>query len=146
MRKGFVERIILHILNKEGALHSYGIIKAIRKLTFNTYSPSPGAIYPALKNLLKKNLINETVESNRKLYIITEKGKTAISLDASLAEHIEKICKSGFPLKELSNIAKLLNENWDKMDKEKHREIVNKLMEYYNELSEIVNKNEDHRS
>ena len=142
MRKGFVERVILHILNKEGALHTYGIIKAIRKITLDTYSPSPGAIYPALKNLLKKDLVSEKIEDNRKVYIITEKGRIAISLDASLAEHVEKICKSGFPFKELSNIAKLLQENWDDVDREKRKDIVNKLAGCYNELLGIMKKNE----
>lgn len=142
MRRGFIERIILHVLDREGSLHTYGIIKTIRGLTFNIYSPSPGAIYPALKNLLKKDFISETIENNRKVYTITEKGRTAISLNASLTEHLEKICKSGFPFKELSDIAILLHENWDKIDREKHRDIINKLIKCHDELSQVIKKNE----
>ena len=140
MRKGFIERIILHILNKEGPLHTYGIIKAIRKHTFDIYSPSPGAIYPALKHLLKKGFIAEATNKNRKTYLITEKGETAISLDVPLTEHLEKIRRSGFPFKELSEIAKLLNENWDKIDSKKRKDIVDKLIKYYNELSEVLRR------
>ena len=138
MRKGFIERIILHILDKEGPLHTYGIIKAIRKHTFDIYSPSPGAVYPALKNLLRKGFIDKATVKNRRVYSITEKGKTAISLDVPLTEHLEKIRKSGFPFKELSEIAKLLNENWDKIDDEKRKDIVDMLVKYYNELSEVL--------
>ncbi len=138
MRKGFIERIILHILDKEGPLHTYGIIKAIRKHTFDIYSPSPGAVYPALKNLLRKGFIDKATVKNRRVYSITEKGKTAISLDVPLTEHLEKIRKSGFPFKELSEIARLLNENWDKIDDEKRKDIVDMLVKYYNELSEVL--------
>lgn len=142
MRKGFVERMILHILNDEGPLHTYGIIKAFRKLTLDIYSPSPGAVYPAIKRLLRKNLIYESEGKGGRIYVITEKGKTAISLDESISDHIEKLSKSKFPFKELSNIAKLIYGKWDDMDDKRRGEISRRLSEFYNEMSTYI-KNEE---
>ncbi len=143
MRKGIVKKLILHVLRDKGPMHPYGLIKAIEEMTFSTYRPSTGVIYPALESLIKEELITVIIKGDRKLYKITEKGKVAISLDRPIREHIEKIMRTDLPYKELSQIYKILIDKWDMLneaDKEAIKAIIKKMIR---EIEEVVEDKSD---
>ena len=71
---------ILCVLN-ERALHGYEITKAVETTTQGCCAPTPGALYPVLKEFEAGGYVtarDEVVSGRRrKVYAITEKGRTA---------------------------------------------------------------------
>ena len=59
--------------------HGYDLIKAIEEKTSGIYSPSPGVIYPALTFLEEAGYVTSTAEGNKRLYTITDEGRTHLS-------------------------------------------------------------------
>src|SRR5436305_15330188 len=59
----------------ERPMHRYEIIKAIEERYHGFYKPSAGAIYPALRALLRKGYLSVSGEERRKTYRITREGK-----------------------------------------------------------------------
>ncbi|EGT3601858.1 PadR family transcriptional regulator [Clostridium perfringens] len=87
--KGSLEIILLSLL-KNNDMYGYEISKEIKKLTENFLILGEGTLYPALKRLKEKNLIQDYfIEINnskikRKYYRITEDG--LIELDLKLKD------------------------------------------------------------
>ncbi len=73
-RRGFVQAAILHLL-KEGPMHGYQMMKELEERSNGSYSASAGTIYPALQELLDKNLIDLDSGSDKKIYSLNENGK-----------------------------------------------------------------------
>jgi len=78
MRKGFISALILSVL-KDQELHGYGIIKEIENTTKGLWTPITSSIYPVLKDLEQKKLIQliekpEVEGKIRKIYKITKRG------------------------------------------------------------------------
>lgn len=77
-RRGFVQLAILHLL-KEESMHGYQIMKELEDRSNGAYSASAGTVYPALQELLDKNLIkldvDQDIESDKKIYVIHENGQ-----------------------------------------------------------------------
>lgn len=78
MRKGFLRFIILRIIDESPA-HGYEIIKQISTLTRGGWEPSPGSIYPILSLLESRGYITSCVDGKRKVYTLTERGKSLLS-------------------------------------------------------------------
>jgi len=72
--KGDFKGLVLHLL-EERPMHGYEIIKAIEERYHGFYKPSAGAIYPALRALLRKGYLSVSGEERRKTYRITREGK-----------------------------------------------------------------------
>ena len=72
--KGDFKGLVLHLL-EERPMHGYEIIKAIEERYHGFYKPSAGAIYPALRALLRKGYLSVSGEERRKTYRITRDGK-----------------------------------------------------------------------
>jgi DNA-binding PadR family transcriptional regulator len=88
-------RLIALYLIEQQPRHGYDLIKAIEEKTGGIYVPSPGVIYPALTYLEEANFVTSVAEANKRLYTITEEGKTHLSdnraaVEATLA-HLGKI-------------------------------------------------------
>lgn len=66
--KGFLSYIILWVLSKK-SMNGAGIAREIEKRKGNM--PSPGTIYPALRELKEKGLI---ISDKNKAYTLTQKG------------------------------------------------------------------------
>ena len=71
--KGGLKLIVLKILNEKDFI-GYGLIKEIKNKT-GFWKPSPGSIYPLMKDLLKKKLVTCKKSKNQKIYSITKEGK-----------------------------------------------------------------------
>ncbi len=72
--RGLFRYIILYVLAEE-PLHGYAMMKKIKKLFGNSYSPSPGVLYPTLQFLEEMGLIRSFTKGRRKIYEITESGR-----------------------------------------------------------------------
>lgn len=66
----------------EQPCHGYDLIRQIENLFDGSYSPSPGVIYPTLNFLEEAELISGRVQGSKRLYAITEAGRTATAEQA----------------------------------------------------------------
>jgi len=57
-------------------MSGYSIIKDIENNT--NHRPSPGSIYPILKSLLKERKVTVKKEDRKKIYSLTEDGKSCL--------------------------------------------------------------------
>ncbi len=78
-------RLVLLKLIAEQPRHGYELIKAIETLSGGSYAPSPGMIYPTLSMMADIGEVAEQAEANRKLYTITDAGRTALGAEAEAA-------------------------------------------------------------
>lgn len=74
-----IDFAILGMLNA-GPLSGYKIRKAFESTALGDFSSSPGTVYPALKRLTKKNLIElkDLIEDSKKQYHLTKKGQKVL--------------------------------------------------------------------
>ena len=83
MKKGFVSGLILFVLEKERG-HGYKIAEEIDDLTDHVFQPTVSTLYPLLKSLSEKGLIDCTEEDDsgrqKKIYEITSKGKETLKM------------------------------------------------------------------
>tara|TARA_B100000029_G_scaffold516705_1_gene632940 strand:+ start:19943 stop:20323 length:381 start_codon:yes stop_codon:yes gene_type:complete len=80
--KGLLRLLILDITSKSPASGAE-IIKHIQQISDSMWSPSPGSIYPILKNLQKNEYLTEiySTDSNQKKYGATTKGKSILLIE-----------------------------------------------------------------
>jgi len=122
--------LILYLLLRDGDLHGYELMKRIRHETRGSISPSPGNIYPALRELASKGLVNvRSDELGRKIYSITEKGREVILMKR---EFIEQLIRSGpaevIPaLEEIHSIIAGVMSRWRCMDMARKEEFLREL-------------------
>ena len=75
-------RLVVLGLIAEAPRHGYDIIKALEARFGGAYSPSPGSIYPMLQMLEEADLVTSVAEGNKRLYTITEVGRTYLGENA----------------------------------------------------------------
>lgn len=79
VKRGYLKLAILYALLR-GAAHGYELIKKIRKETLGLINPTPGSLYPALKELEASGLIRGEWQLRKRkvrVYAITDKGREA---------------------------------------------------------------------
>jgi DNA-binding PadR family transcriptional regulator len=94
-QKGYIRMGVLILLNKKPS-HGYEIMKEIKDRTKGFWSPTPGGVYPILRDLEKSGYIRGEwqIQNNRKLkvYKMTESGnlilKRAIVKQAEITDNI----------------------------------------------------------
>ena len=72
---GALRLVVIGLIADEPRL-GYDIIKALEARFQGAYSPSPGAIYPMLQMLEEADLVTSTTEGNKRLYTITDTGRS----------------------------------------------------------------------
>lgn len=82
MRKGYIRIVILILLSKK-QYHGYEMMKEIREKSMGFWTPTPGGVYPILKNLEKLRYIEgewdpQQKKRRRKTYRITDSGKAVL--------------------------------------------------------------------
>lgn len=92
--KGFLSYLILWILSKK-SMNGVEITKELEKRKGTR--PSPGTIYPALKELKKKGLI---IADKDKTYSLTKKGKKELNSACNI------FCKIFYDMKKMFNCCK----------------------------------------
>jgi len=89
--RGYLSYLILWILSKE-SLNGAEIAKELQKRRGT--KPSPGTIYPALKELNEKGLV--TLDKNKK-YSLTKRGEKELKAGCTF------FCKIFYDMKEMFN-------------------------------------------
>ena len=77
MRRGDLKYLLLHLLN-DHPQHGYELIKALEDRFNGFYSPSPGIVYPTLQLLEDRGWAVSAITDGKKVYTITDAGKTAL--------------------------------------------------------------------
>ena len=80
--RGDVRAAVLLLLSEE-PMHGYQLMSTVADRTGGRWTPSPGAVYPALALLEDEGLVEVSAQSGRKLATLTEAGR------AHVAEHRE---------------------------------------------------------
>jgi DNA-binding PadR family transcriptional regulator len=97
-QKGYIRVAVLILLNNKPS-HGYEIMKEIKDRTRGFYKPTPGGVYPILKDLEKTGYIkgewHKQNNRNIKTYRITAKGKiilrNAIVKQSEIANNINTL-------------------------------------------------------
>ena len=81
--KGSIDIFILSIINKQDT-YGYEIAKCIKEKSEGAYAMGEGTLYPALKRLEEKKLVESYWQENeltgkRKYYTITDKGQETLT-------------------------------------------------------------------
>jgi len=79
-------QLVLLALLAERASYGYELIKALEERSDGFYSPSPGMVYPALTWLEEMGYASVTAEGVKKLYSITDAGRTYLTENEDAAE------------------------------------------------------------
>jgi len=84
--KGDFKMIVLNILQIR-PMHGYEITQVIQEQSRGFYKPSSGAVYPALKALLRRGYVRVSEQERRRVYHITASGKKILQEQRA---HIEE--------------------------------------------------------
>lgn len=81
--KGFLEDIVLHLINEQGEMYGYELTKQVQQITNGAITVSEGALYPVLHKLENAGQLTCTFKDVngrlRKYYALTKKGEGATS-------------------------------------------------------------------
>ena len=66
--------------------HGYDIIKVIEEATGGSYAPSSSLVYPTLTLLEELGHLSSQPEGSKKLYVITEQGRTHLEDNRAIAD------------------------------------------------------------
>lgn len=81
--KGFLEDIVLNLINENGEMYGYEITKKVQDITNGAITVTEGALYPILHKLENKGLLSATFKNAngrlRKYYALTKNGESSTS-------------------------------------------------------------------
>ena len=83
-RHGRLRLYLLRLLDEEPR-HGYEVIRMLRDQFMGVYAPSPGTIYPRLARLEEEGLVTHDEVDGRKVYRITDAGRTAAEVSRQRA-------------------------------------------------------------
>lgn len=144
LSRKYVEMRILDML-RESPLHGYALAKKMCEIT--GFKPSYAMIYPVLKNLSEKGLVEITLErvGNRvvKVYRLTEKGVKYLEENSELIKRLKTfedklkaLKNTGLPTL-IPYIRRLYNEV-DKLPEEKIHELRLAVEEFREKIRRIL--------
>ena len=76
-RHGNLRLYLLKLLD-DAPRHGYEVIRLLQDRFLGVYAPSPGTIYPRLARLEEEGLVTHDEVEGRKVYRITDKGRTEL--------------------------------------------------------------------
>ncbi len=88
MRRGLLKSYVMKLL-ASGEKSGYDIMHTIKHET-GFWKPSAGSIYPLLQSLEEAGLIQHRTEERKKLYSLTEKGRSAAAQVTEAGEEVEE--------------------------------------------------------
>lgn len=137
MFKSQIKLTVLKKLNEKNHT-GYDLMKELGQILGK--KPSPGYIYPLLKDLKSKNFIKETQKGKKKIYQITKQGKFFLGdLLKKREEAMQIMLKSFEPIsdkKEIKNFQNLMK----KFNHEEARDY-DLWLEFKNEITEVMKSN-----
>jgi DNA-binding PadR family transcriptional regulator len=81
-------RLAILSLLKEGPKHGYQLIKELAERSGGLYRASAGTVYPTLQQLEDEGLIASERQEGRRVYQLTEAGKTELERDPEAVRRI----------------------------------------------------------
>lgn len=85
--RGDLKYMILELL-RERPMHGYEVMRALEETSHGCYSASAGSVYPALQTLEDDGLVTSEVSDGRKVYTITDSGRTFLDTNRDRVEDI----------------------------------------------------------
>ncbi|WP_441250291.1 helix-turn-helix transcriptional regulator [Kitasatospora sp. McL0602] len=82
-------RLYLLKLLDESPRHGYEVIRLLEERFEGTYAPSAGTVYPRLAKLEKEGLVTQSTEGGRKVYRLTEAGRTELAARQGELDELE---------------------------------------------------------
>ncbi|MER5864096.1 helix-turn-helix transcriptional regulator [Kitasatospora sp. NPDC002040] len=82
-------RLYLLKLLDESPRHGYEVIRLLEERFQGLYAPSAGTVYPRLAKLEQEGLVAHSTEGGRKVYRLTEAGRTELSTRQSELAELE---------------------------------------------------------
>ena len=136
--KGDLKYVILDLL-KDKPRHGYEIIRALEDRFHGFYSPSAGSVYPTLQLLEDMGYVKSSEQDGKKVYTITEEGKTFLAERKETADKIRGRMKDWWKaggrqefaetIHEIRDLGRKIGRNFDRLDSQKMariREIISK--------------------
>jgi DNA-binding PadR family transcriptional regulator len=87
--RGDLKYVILQLLSERPA-HGYEVIRALEERFGGMYTPSAGAVYPTLQMLEDMGYVTSTQQDGRRVYSITEEGRTFLESQRETVEGIRR--------------------------------------------------------
>jgi len=78
VKKDGVRGILKLLILKELEISDATGYELIQKISVKAKKPSPGSVYPLLKELANAGFLNVRVKGNKKIYSLSEKGKAVL--------------------------------------------------------------------
>jgi DNA-binding PadR family transcriptional regulator len=104
-------RLVALYLIEQQPRHGYDLIKAIEEKSAGFYSPSPGMVYPALTFLEEANYVTSATDGNKKLYTITDEGRTHLADNrVAIESTLDFLGKAGERINSLRE--KMQSDHW----------------------------------
>ncbi len=128
-RRGAVVHATLELL-AEKPRHGYEIIAELEERSGGAWRPSPGSIYPALKRLAMKGLVEaQEGDDGKRVFSITEAGRERLAtIDESQPAPWERFAESGPGLRpvvqELMSLARQVGRFGTENQRERALEIL----------------------
>ncbi|HEY4704833.1 MAG TPA: PadR family transcriptional regulator [Thermoplasmata archaeon] len=114
--RGDFKVLVLRIL-RERPMHGYEITQTLGERSHGFYRPNPGAVYPALRALLRKGYVAKAGGERRKTYRITPAGRRFLrSREAAVQRYFRRFEESIGPeraamMREMRATGRLLGSN-----------------------------------
>jgi DNA-binding PadR family transcriptional regulator len=77
--RGALSLYALALMEREGSIHGYRLAERIQQRTDGAWRPGPGAIYPALERLVRRDLAKRARHGRRQDYTITKEGRELLA-------------------------------------------------------------------
>jgi DNA-binding PadR family transcriptional regulator len=117
-------RLVALYLIEQQPRHGYDLIKAIEEKSHGFYSPSPGIVYPALTFLEEAGHVTSAVDGNKKLYTITDEGRTHLADNREAIEStLDFLGKAGARMEEWRTHLQSANFPFSEEQVERFREM-----------------------
>ncbi len=120
MAKGYLKLTILKIL-ANGPQNGYGLMKGLEKTLGK--KPSPGSVYPILKDLLDKKIVSLREDGKRKDYTITQHGRESVRQLTKRKEEFINQMKSSMKMYETICGPKEARDAMEMMDRMKKTDV-----------------------
>ena len=141
--KGDFKVLVLRALG-ERPMHGYEIIKVMEERGHGFYKPSAGTIYPALRALLREDLVTVSGGPRRKTYKITAKGKASLQKRGAMMEKWWRQFESNVGperaalFKELRTTGRLLAANMRSVTSRQARELRKLVVKMRTEMMRVI--------
>jgi DNA-binding PadR family transcriptional regulator len=90
LHSGYLKLAILKMVS-ERPMHGYALMKEVDRMSEHTWKPSPGSVYPALKELQRCGYIVQELDGRKRVYRLTELGNAVLQ---EAIEHMQRGIRS----------------------------------------------------